>query len=110
MTQAGADRVGDIWLAEHARAPMRGTITIRPGDCRTVIGGRPVQPAELLLRVGEQMRLARYRDPITGASHRDARIVDVDYSPQDNVARVSLDATRAQFDKLLARYAAVVGG
>jgi hypothetical protein len=110
MTQAGADRVADIWLAEHARAPMRGTITIRPGDCRTVIGGRLVQPAELLLRVGEQMRLARYRDPITGASHRDARIVDVDYSPQDNVARVSLDATRAQFDKLLARYAAVVGG
>lgn len=109
MTQAGADRVADIWLAEHARAPMRGTITIRPGDCRTVIGGRPVQPSELLLRVGEQMRLARYRDPITGASHRDARIVDVDYSPRDNTARVSLDATRAQFDKLLSRYAAVVG-
>ncbi len=109
MTQAGADRVADIWLAEHARAPMRGTITIRPGDTRTVIGGRPVPPAELLLRVGEQLRLARYRDPITGASHRDARIVSVDYDPQADTARVSLDATRAQLDQLLARYAAVVG-
>ena len=109
MTQAGADRVGDIWLSEHARAAMRGTITIRPGDARTVIGGRPVSPSELLLRTGEQLRLARYRDPITGASHRDARIVNVDYDPQTDTARVALDATRGQFDALLARYAAVVG-
>lgn len=109
MTQAGADRVGDVWLAEHARAAMRGTITIRPGDCRTVLGGASVHPAELLTRVGEQLRLARYRDQITGTSHRDARIVDVDYSPADNTARVSLDATRNRLDTLLARYAAVVG-
>lgn len=109
MTQAGADRAADIYLAEHARAAMRGTITIRRGDARTVLGGRPVDPAELLLRVGEQLRLARYRDPITGASHRDARIVNVDYSPAEDAAKVSLDATRNQLDTLLARYAAVVG-
>lgn len=110
MTTGGANRVGDIYLAEAARAPMRGTITIRRGDCRAVVGGRPVEPSELLLRVGENLRLARYRDPLTGASHRDARIVEVDYDPGADAARVSLDATRNQLDTLLARYAAVVGG
>lgn len=109
MTQAGAERVADIYLAEAARVALRGTITIRRGDARAVLGGRPVEPSELLLRVGETLRLSRLRDPITGASHRDARIVDVDYSPQEDAARVSLDSTRNRLDTLLARYAAVVG-
>jgi len=110
QTTATATQLGDLWLARHVTTPLRGTVTITGGgDTRTVIGGRVVTPAEMLLHVGEPLRLARTREPDTGASHRDGVIAAASWNPETNTASVALDSERNNFDSLLARLAIITG-
>lgn len=108
LTQAGAQQIGDVWLARHANAPMSGSITVAPGDVRDM-SGQVVHPSVLLTRTGERLRISDRVDPVTGAVGRVGTIVNVTYDPAAETAAVQLDNDTASFETFLNRLAAIQG-
>jgi hypothetical protein len=108
LTVAAAEVLGDVWLRNHIRTPLKGSVTVTgQGGVREALGGAPVHPAHLLLRVGEVMRHTGMADPDTGAWGRNGRIASVSYSA--GRATVELDNERHRLEALIARYAALAG-
>lgn len=99
-----ANRLGDLWLAEHAKAPFSGTLNVSGLAIRYVNGGNPI-PAHLMLKmVGEKIRFSHVLDPDTGAQGRDGRISAVRYRYADDSLEVAIDDRRDDFATLLARH------
>ncbi len=108
LSQAAAEVIGDIWLRNHIRTPLKGSVTVTgQGGVREVIGGAPVHPAHLLLRAGEAIRHSGMADPDTGAWGRVGRIASVSYT--GGQATIEIDNERHAFDALISRYAALAG-
>ena len=110
MTTAVAQRFGDLWLAEKTRAPFAASVQVTGNGVRKVIGGETVPPWTLGNYVGEKLRVAHRVDPDTGAVGRDGRIVGVTYSVDTGQATITLDERRDSFERVLAKYEALVGG
>ena len=103
MTSASAQALGDIWLAERSSPPLKGTLIVTGhGGARYVTGGG-LHPAELLLQVGERVRLAHLVDPGDGSLGRDGTIKSVSYSHDDQTATVELDNERGSLEAFLQR-------
>lgn len=110
MSVGGMQRIGDIWLADHRTTPLKGDVEIvGQGGVRRVLGGQAVHPAHLLRYPNELLRLSHRIDPDTGGQGRDGTIAAVQYDHDSRKSAVSLDDERGNAEKLLARYAAVVG-
>jgi hypothetical protein len=107
LTTASAEAIGDAWLAEHARAQMRGSLrVVGMGGVRTT-EGRPVHPSELLIAPGQRIRFMHMVDPDTGGQGRDGTIASVSYDHDSETASVEIDSERGRFDALLARLGAI---
>lgn len=107
LDAASAAQIGALWLANHATAPLGGSLTVRYGDVRTVPGGQAVHPSQLLLATGQRLRLANRIDPNTGAQGRIGTIVQVSYDATSEAATVTLDNTTSRFEAVIARLAAI---
>lgn len=110
ITTTAAQQLGDIWLAEKAAPPLKGSVTVTgQGGARRAVGGAPVAPHELLLDYGELLRLSNVVNPTTGAWGREGRIVSVSYAHDSGQATLQLDNDRGRFEALLARLGVVQG-
>jgi hypothetical protein len=111
MTPAGMRRVGDLWLADHVTTPLKGDLQITgQGGIRRVLGGQGVHPAHMLRYTNELLRLSHRIDPDSGGQGRNGTISSVSYDHDNRQALVSIDNERGNLERLLARYAVVVGG
>lgn len=108
LTPAAAAQIGDVWLAKHADVPLAGSITVTPGDIRTV-QGTPVHPSVLLTKTGERIRLTGQLDPVTGGIGRVGTIVGVTYNPLTESAQIQLDNDNQSLEAWLARLAVIQG-
>lgn len=104
LTTADANRIGDLWLAEHKTAPFAGTLTVSGAGVRKVLGGEAVPPAAMLLHTGERLRLDDRIDPDTGAQGRDGRIAAVRYVPATKALEIRLDERRDDLASFLSRF------
>ena len=110
ITEEVAQRFGDLWLAEKTRAPFAASINVTGNGVRRILGGQSVPPWQLGDLIGEKLRVNHRVDPDTGAVGRDGRIVAVTYSVDSGQASITLDERRDAFEKVLAKYQALVGG
>jgi hypothetical protein len=100
--------IGDIWLQAHKTTPFKGSVpVVGDGAIRDSMNGQNVPAGVLLSRTNEIVRLLDRVDPDTGGLGRDARIVNVSYTPANATATVSFDNTRDLLAPLLARMAVV---
>lgn len=107
MTTASAQALGDIWLAQKANPAMKGTLVVQGhGGARRVTGGG-IHPSELMLRVGEKIRLGHLIDPADGSIGRDSLIKSVSYAHDSETATVELDSERGNLETFLERLAVV---
>lgn len=104
ITQLVGERFGDLLLAEHRTAPFSGKLNVTGDGVRRIKGGTPIPPHQLLLHVGEKIRLSHRIDPDTGAIGRDGRIAAVTYRHGERVADIDIDDRREHFAGVLARY------
>jgi hypothetical protein len=102
-------QVGDVFLATHARTPLKGAVDIWPTGPRKVQGDEPIHPSEFLNITTELLRLSQLVDPDTGAVGRDGIIATATYTHDDEKASVQLDNDRTSHEALLARMAVVQG-
>lgn len=109
LTTAMANQIGDTFLLAHKSTPLRGDLRVTHGGARTVLGGRRVRPAELLLHTGEMVRLTNRIDPDTGAWGRDGTIAAVSYDFDTDTANLTVDNQRDNLEALLERLAVVTG-
>lgn len=100
----------DAFLRAHRKTPLRGSIPIGPGDLLNLRTGEIVHPRQLVCEEGELIHFHAFTDPDSGDSGRDGAIASVTYDPATEVASVSIDSQRDNFEKLLQRYAATTGG
>jgi hypothetical protein len=107
ITPVEGSQIADIFLQSHMTTPFKGSAAISPGGVRTILGGQPVHPSQLLLHTQELLRLSHLTDPDTGGIGRDGTIAEVTYTHKDQKAAVTLDDKRSSFDALLARLAVV---
>jgi hypothetical protein len=110
LTVPLGQQIADVFLATHARTPLKGSIDIQPGGLRRVATDEEVHPSELLNHPTELIRLAHLVDPDTGAVGRDGIIAAVAYSEETEIASVQLDNDRNSLEALLTRLAIVTGG
>jgi hypothetical protein len=108
MTQAVADRIGDLFLTEHRTAPFSGTLVVTGNGARRVLGGGSIPPSEFLLYSGEKIRFAHRVDPDTGAWCRDGRIAAVTYRHDSRQVEIQIDDQRKRLETVLARYGVLV--
>lgn len=101
-----AQKLGDVFLAEHLRTPFRGGLVIPAGEFFDFGSNAPVHPSWALADPGELVNLPDQVDPDTGAIGRDGRVVSVEYDEEAGTATCQLDDTRETFDALLAQYGA----
>lgn len=104
-----ANQILDTFLATHKTAQFKGEYVIT-GPVREILTGKTVPPEQLGMRTTELLRFTDRIDPDTGAVGRDGRIVRVKYSHAEDQASVSIDNSSQNFEALLARYGALVGG
>lgn len=110
LTQAAADRLGDVWLREHKRTPFKGSLRhTYPAGVRTVRGGAAIRPALMLNETCERILFSHRVDPDSGDWGREGTIDTVSYEESTGVASITIDNTRQSFEALLGRLAAVVG-
>lgn len=100
---------GDVFLADHKRAPLKGELVALPRAMRLYLGDAPVHPAHILMHTTELVHLSHLVDPDTGNLGRDAPIANVSYDHDAQKASVALDATRDRFETLVQRYSVIVG-
>jgi hypothetical protein len=108
ITEGIARVLGDAFLYLHRNTPLRGTIPIGPGDLFDTKGNQ-VHPRELVNEEGELLRFASFIDPDTGDLGRHGAIAAVTYDPATEVAGVTVDNQRDNFQALLERLGAIGG-
>lgn len=107
---AAATAIGQTFLTDHAATPFRGSLTLTGRQAiRNRLSGQPVPLHQLLADTDELISLTDRVNPDDGTVGRAARISEVTYRPAEDVATVTLDNTRSDFDALLARLQ-VAGG
>lgn len=103
--------IGDTWLSGHKTTPFKGSATLIGDDSvRNILTGHSVPLEQLLLNTGQLLRFSDRIDPDTGGHGRDGRIAAVTYTPASDTAQVTVDNSRASFEALMARLAAVQRG
>ncbi len=109
-TQAALEKIGDTWLEGRTSTPFHGSLTHTiPAGIRRTRTGAHMHPADMLNHTGEKILFAHRSDPDTGDWGRHGAISTVSYDDNTGVSTISIDSTRASFEALLSRYAAVVG-
>lgn len=99
-----AQAIGTAWLTDKAATPFRGSLTLTGRQAiRNRLSGQPVPLHQLLADTDELINLTDRVNPDDGTVGRAARISEVTYRPVEDVATVTLDNTRSDFDALLAR-------
>lgn len=111
LTSAAGQQLADAYLQSHMFVPFKGSLR-HPGGRALVRHntGEPVQPHEVGLGIGELVHMGDHVNPDTGGIGRDARIAGVSYNHKDQRAEIAIDNRRGNFEALLARYSAIVGG
>lgn len=109
LDTAACNQIGDVWLAGHRSTPLRGGGSIGSEAVRRVPGGEMAHPSELLLAWGELLELRDQIDPDTGAIGRYGRLASLTYNHATEVAAVSIDNERRNFEAFVGRLAAVQG-
>jgi hypothetical protein len=109
LTTAGAERLLDVYLANHARPSYRGSFTAKHGSVLRSEGGGwgLLRPVELLRMTNRKIIIPDERDPFTGDMGRIGTIAGVTYAEADNTAQVTLDDRRTNLDVFMNRLAAV---
>lgn len=108
ITDVAAEQLGAVWLAEKGTPSLKGSLNLKgPGAVRTV-QGIGLDPAHLLLRAGEKIRLT-HRYDANGGIGLDGTIRSVTYTHASRSASVALDQERGRFDALLTRLGIVQG-
>lgn len=101
-----AAAIGDAWLANHASAPFRGSVTATgPDSVRDRQSGQPIPLTRLLRDTGQLIHFSNRTDPVTGANGTNGRVTEVKWTADTDVAEVTLDNTRQNFETLLNRIA-----
>ncbi len=104
-TREAMEAIGDAYLLQTARAPLRGTLTVTGRAVKQSPGGASIHPGDLGMYTGEIITLADVVEPTTGEKGRNGILAGVSY--QDGVATITLDNARGNFEALLARMAVV---
>lgn len=107
MTTASAQAIGDVWLAEKVKPPLKGTLVVAGQNGARWVTGGGIHASEILLRVGERIRLSHLVDPNDGSWGRDGTIKSVSYSHDTETSTIELDNERGRFEALLERLAVV---
>lgn len=110
ITDAVAEKLGEIWLAQHNTTPFSGSLTVVGDRVRRIRDGVLVDPAHLGQYVGGLIRLSDRIDPDNGGLGRDGRIVGLTYAPETRTATIAIDDRRNVFETIITRYAALAGG
>ena len=108
LTQAAADRITSVYLAQKQKVGLKGSATIGVGGVRDYLTGVAVHPAHVMLGVGQLVRITDQTDPESGLMGRDGRIVGGRYAHDTRTLTVDFDSTRASFEALMERFGAVV--
>lgn len=105
-----AAAIGDAWLADNHLTPFKGTRTlVGDGSIRDLLTGQSIGLHTLGRKTMELIRFPDQIDPDTGDLGRDGRMIKVRYIHAEDTAEITIDNSRADFEALLARMAAVVG-
>ena len=105
-----ADILADTYLAGHRTTPFRGQVpVIGPTALREIVTGAPVPPEVLLTKTAELVQLSDRTDPDSGGYGRSGRIASVSYNPVADVATVTLDNSRQNFEAVAERMRVFAG-
>lgn len=110
LTEAAADLVGDLWLAEKRLQPLRGSLKITGGGLRWMSGDGDVHPSQALLLTGRRVLMGDLIDPDTGGVGRDGVIASVSYEHESQTASIELGTDTKRLETLLSRYAVLTDG
>lgn len=103
--------LADAFLQSRLRTPFAGSLPIGPGDLVTYgPGSVEVPPAVLCDNVGELVHFPGLIDPDGYGPGRDGQIASVSFDSATEIAQVSFDNTRDNFEALVARGALLRGG
>lgn len=106
LTQAAADRITSVYLAQKQKVGLKGSALVSHGGIVSFLDGQVVHPAHVMLGIGQLVRIPMV-DPESGQFGRDARIVGGRYTHDDRTLSVDFDATRATFESLLEQFGAI---
>jgi len=100
--------VGDQWLAERSRTPLKGEAIVTGYGLRDAGSGHPLHASRALIAHGERCRLTHLINPDTGALGIEGVITNVAYDDDGQRAVLTLDDDAKRLDYLLARVGAQV--
>ena len=110
LTPAIGEAMGDGFLRNRARQQLKGSVQIAPGDIVDYRSGAAVHPSYLPADTMELLHIPSLIDPDTGAQGRDGQMVAVSYDCDTELAGVSIDNSRDNFEVMMQRYAMFAGG
>lgn len=100
--------IGDAWLTERARTPLKGEAIVTGYGLRAAGSGHPMHASRALLGHGERARIMHLLNPDTGGLGIDGIITNVAYDDDGQRATLTLDDDAKRLDYLLARVGAQV--
>ncbi len=100
--------IGDAWLTERARTPLKGEAIVTGYGLRDAGSGHPMHASRALLAHGERARIMHLLNPDTGGLGIDGIITNVAYDDDGQRATLTLDDDAKRLDYLLARVGAQV--
>ena len=110
LTDASAERLGDIFLAAHQITPFKGSgQVVGHNGLREYLSGMPMAPERLLMHTGEYLGFDDRIHPDYGTVGRSGRLINVTYRPSEDTASFEIDNSRKDFDALLERIGVTVG-
>lgn len=110
ITQVTAERIGDLFLAEHQTTPLKGSLSVTKNDgVRSYTNGTPIDTHEIPTYAGQMIAMADRVDPLTGGMGREGRIAEATYTHATRSTSVSIDSQRNNFEAFMARLAIVTG-
>ncbi len=100
--------IGDAWLAERARTPLKGEAVVTGYGLRDAGSGHPVHASRALLAHGERARIMHLLNPDTGGLGIEGIVTGIAYDDDGQRAVLTLDDDAKRLDYLLARVGAQV--
>ena len=110
LTPAIGEAMADGFLRNRARQQLKGSVPVGPGDIVDYRSGAQVHPSYLPADTMELLHIPSLIDPDTGAQGRDGQMVAVSYDSDTELAGVSIDNSRDNFEVMMQRYAMFAGG